>query len=272
MRVKTKMDAMPTLRSSYTRGRRCASSLPCARRSSPAWEAIEYGAWMAARLAWRIFLLVAACSQVQASDAPKQCGSYFSLLNGNAALDTFDREQGGHDRRLQFRLRGREPCRENKCRLEIFRKVLPVDGIDKVVASIDLSHRDVTYCLYVLKRIKFQPRADIDPNVRQLCPDTYLLNSFGIELTDPRGPFSRQDLSIEYLYHPRNVDVDLDRCEVSNPEDSLARRRVWTVPFEDGASVRIGETDTPRKRISPEFLDEYLKEPFALTVYDARSE
>jgi hypothetical protein len=219
-----------------------------------------------------MLLFLAASPQVRADDNAKYCSGAASFLNSNDRLEAFDRKQGGKDRRLQFRLQGREPCQQNECRLDIFHKATAPNEADRIVASVDLSHRDVKYCVYDLQRLKSAPRVDVDKTHQGNCPDSYLLNFFGIELNDPLGPFSQQNLDIKLLYQPQNADVGLDRCERFSIVDSMGRRHVWSFPFAGGSVVHIAETDMPRKALSGDFLNEYFDGPFVLKVYGASTE
>jgi hypothetical protein len=129
---------------------------------------------------------------------------------------------------------------------------------DKVIATIDLSGRSVTYCVYELSRVETRP----DPRRASSCPQSYLRNFLAIKLVDGEGPVARRDVDIHYLYRPDPVTVSLDHCTSPAILDGMFRRRVWTVPLDDGAAAYIGETDFPRDRRAPVPPDV----PFATTI------
>ncbi|MBR0799568.1 hypothetical protein JQ615_29770 [Bradyrhizobium jicamae] len=58
----------------------------------------------------------------RAEDNSQNCSDTFSFLNDNPKLDAFDRMEGSKNRRLEFRLSGKQPCSEHECRLGIVRK------------------------------------------------------------------------------------------------------------------------------------------------------
>jgi hypothetical protein len=118
---------------------------------------------------------------------------------------------------------------------------------EKVIATIDLRGRSASYCVYELSRVDTRP----DPHRTTSCPRSYLRNFLAIKLVDGDGPFARRDVDIHYLYRPDPVTVSLDHCTSPAILDGMFRRRVWTVPLEDGAAAYIGETDFPRDRRAP---------------------
>jgi hypothetical protein len=132
---------------------------------------------------------------------------------------------------------------------------------EKVIATIDLRGRSVSYCIYELSRVETRP----DPRRASSCPQSYLRNFLAIKLVDGDGPFARRDVDIHYLYRPDPVTVSLDHCTSPAILDGMFRRRVWTVPLDDGAAAYIGETDFPRDRRAPVPPDA----PFATTISGA---
>lgn len=132
---------------------------------------------------------------------------------------------------------------------------------EKVIATIDLRGRSVTYCVYELSRVE----ARLDPRRASSCPQSYLRNFLAIKLVDGDGPFARRDVDIHYLYRPDPVTVSLDHCASPAILDGMFRRRVWTVPLDDGAAAYIGETDFPRDRRAPVPPDA----PFATAISGA---
>jgi hypothetical protein len=137
-------------------------------------------------------------------------------------------------------------------------------AVEKVIATIDLRGRSVSYCVYELSRVDTRP----DPRRTSSCPRSYLRNFLAIKLVDGDGPFARRDVDIYYLYRPDPVTVSLDHCTSPAILDGTFRRRVWTVPLEDGAAAYIGETDFPRDRRAPVAPDA----PFATTIPGASPE
>jgi hypothetical protein len=135
---------------------------------------------------------------------------------------------------------------------------------EKVIATIDLRGRSVSYCVYELSRVDTRP----DPRRTGSCPRSYLRNFLAIKLVDGDGPFARRDVDIHYLYRPDPVTVSLDHCASPAILDGMFRRRLWTVPLEDGAAAYIGETDFPRDRRAPVPPDA----PFATTISGANPE
>jgi hypothetical protein len=75
-------------------------------------------------------------------------------------------------------------------------------------------------------------------------------------------------VDIQYLYRADRGADSLDRCTSPAILDGMFRRRVWTVPLDDGAAVYIGETDFPRDRRAPVPREP----PFAITVFGAKAE
>jgi hypothetical protein len=133
----------------------------------------------------------------------------------------------------------------------------------KVIATIDLAGRTASYCVYEVSRVDVRP----DPR-RSGCPRSYLRNFLAVKLVDGNGPFSRRDVSIQYLYRADTGAVSLDNCTSPAILDGMFRRRAWTVPLEDGSAAFIGETDFPRDRRAPVSQDA----PYATSVFGARPE
>jgi hypothetical protein len=134
---------------------------------------------------------------------------------------------------------------------------------EKVIATIDLAGRTASYCVYELSRVELKP----DPR-RNGCPRSYLRNFLAIKLVDSDGPFARRDVDIQYLYRPDRGTESLDHCTSPAILDGMFRRRMWTVPLEDGSAVYIGETDFPRDRRAPVPREP----PYATTVFGAKPE
>jgi hypothetical protein len=219
-------------------------------------------------------------------------------LSEGKVYEAFDRQNGGGEKRLRFRLDGKAPCESGACKAETgegnkpetrqepkespkesdkdvakeaardeTRPAAKVEIVakpaaaDKVIATIDLTGRSASYCLNGVSRV------DTTPAQRRAgCPPYYLLNFLAIRLTDGNGPFARRDVSIQYMYRPDAGAVSLDRCMQRPILDGMFRRRAWTVPLEDGAAVYIGEIDFPRDgraRVPWE-------PPFATTVFGAQ--
>lgn len=259
-----------------------------------------------------LVLLAAAamhCGEARAAPPPPSpCATAIAVLNEGKAWEAFDRDNGGADRRLRFRLDGREetagpeaakpetgtvapasvPSSATKpdggkpdggkpdaarpddakpddpkpdgtaqpkpaTRIEIVARGAAGEG---VVATVALEGRSASYCFLGASRV------DMKPDRRTGCPGTFLRNFLQIRLVDGGGPFVRRDVDIEYLYRPDAVATSLDRCSPPRVLDGMFRRGAWTVTREDGAAVRIGETDFPRDRRAPVPADA----PFATTV------
>jgi hypothetical protein len=225
-------------------------------------------------------------------------------LNEGKDYDAFDKQNGGGEKRLRFRLDGRAPCDNGDCRAETKtegkdegKSKSDVEGKDegkpkanlegkaetspetkaatkieiaakasaaeKVIATIDLAGRTASYCVYELSRVELKP----DPR-RNGCPRSYLRNFLAIKLVDSDGPFARRDVDIQYLYRPDRGTESLDHCTSPAILDGMFRRRMWTVPLEDGSAVYIGETDFPRDRRAPVPREP----PYATTVFGAKPE
>jgi hypothetical protein len=244
--------------------------------------------------------MIAQLSAAQAAEPASPCGNAISILNEGKNYEVFDKQSGGGEKRLRFRLDGKEPCPGGECtaeskaetkaegkeegkeegktesdaegkaasalqtraatRIEI---VARAAAAEKVIATVDLTGRTASYCVYELSRVDVRP----DPR-RTGCPRSYLRNFLTIKLVDGDGPFARRDVDIQYLYRADGGAGSLDHCTSPAILDGMFRRRVWTVPLEDGAAAYIGETDFPRDRRPPVPRDP----PFATTVFGARPE
>jgi hypothetical protein len=238
-------------------------------------------------------------SAAQAGELAGPCGNTVSLLNDGQVYDAFDKLNGGGDKRLRFRLDGKEPCPAGGCQpagnAGIKPDTAPAGGAgskppagaesgagsrpdsskpdtqaatkveivaraaaaEKVVATVDLTGRTVSYCLNGVRSVDATPAQRRDG-----CPPRYLVNFLAIKLVDVAGPFARRDVSIQYVYRPEAGTVRLDRCVPPAILDGMFRRRAWTVTLEDGATAYIGEIDFPRDRRAPVPWDA----PFATTV------
>jgi hypothetical protein len=209
--------------------------------------------------------MIAPLSEARANEPASPCGNAISILNEGKIFDAFDKQNGGGEKRLRFRLKEHEPCDAGECKAAS--KVEIVAGAatsEKVIATIDLAGRTASYCVYELSRIDAKP----DPRRRNGCPRSYLRHFLAIKLVDGDGPFSRRDVDIEYLYRADASSVSLDNCTSPAILDGMFRRRVWTVPLEDGSAAFIGETDFPRNRRPPVPLDP----PYATSVFGAKPE
>ena len=217
------------------------------------------------------------------------------MLNEGKIYEAFDKRNGGGERRLRFRLDGKEPCPGGACKavtrvegkeerkpdgkaefgpedkapdVKAATKVEIVargSAAEKVIATIDLAGRTASYCVYEVSRVDVRP----DPR-RSGCPRSYLRNFMAVKLVDGAGPFARRDVSIQYLYRAGAGAgaLSLDNCTSPAILDGMFRRRAWTVPLEDGAAAFIGETDFPRDRRAPVPQDA----PYATSVFGARPE
>jgi hypothetical protein len=197
----------------------------------------------------------------QASEFAKTCGNTISILNDSKIYDPFDKQNGGGEKRLRFRLKGHEPCDANECKLEV---VAGASTAEKLIATIDLAGRTPSsYCVYELSRIHFTW------NRRHLgCPSSYLLNVLGIILAERDGPFSERWVNIEYMYHADAGSVSLDSCMSPGIPEGLFRWHVWTVPLEDGSLTFIAETAHPR---NPRKLPLPSALPYATSVFGAKN-
>ncbi len=240
--------------------------------------------------------MIAQLAAAQGGEPANPCGNAISILNEGKNFDAFDRQNGGGDKRLRFRLDGKEPCpagackEENKAETRVEGKeeskaegkaegkaetgpefraatrievVVRVAAAEKVIATIDLTGRTASYCVSELSRVDAKP----DPR-RAGCPRSYLRNFLAIKLVDGDGPFVRRDVSIQYLYRLDAGAVSLDNCVSPAILDGMFRRRAWTVPLEDGSAAVIGEVDFPRDRRAPVPHDA----PYATSVFGARPE
>jgi hypothetical protein len=256
--------------------------------------------------------MIAQLAAAEANEPAGPCGTAISMLNEGKNYDAFDKQNGGGEKRLRFRLEGKEPCPGGECKVES-KTETKVEGkeegkvetkpeprpeakeeskpetkvetkadtgpetrvatrieivaraaaAEKVIATIDLTGRTTSYCVYELSRIDVRP----DPR-RNGCPRTWLRNFLAIKLVDGDGPFARRDVDIQYLYRPDAGAGSLDHCTSPAILDGMFRRRVWTVPLEDGAAAYIGETDFPRDRRAPVPREP----PYATSVFGARPE
>jgi hypothetical protein len=221
-------------------------------------------------------------------------------LNEGKNYDAFDKLNGGGEKRLRFRLDGRAPCDDGACKAETRMEgkedsklktnvegkaetppetkaetppekkaattieiVARASAAEKVIGTIDLAGRTASYCVYELSRIDVRP----DPR-RSGCPRSYLRNFLAIKLVDGDGPFARRDVDIQYLYRADRGGDSLEHCMSPAILDGMFRRRMWTVPLEDGAAVYIGETDFPRDRRAPVPREP----PYATTVFGTKPE
>jgi hypothetical protein len=228
-----------------------------------------------------------------AEPAANPCGNAVSILNEGKAYEAFDRQNGGSEKRLRFRLDGEAPCEVAACtagagtdgkqepkataneatkdaarestkggigkatKVEI---VASSAGAERVIAAIDLTGRSASYCVYGLSRVETTPAQR-----RIGCPPRYLVNFVAIKLTDGEGPFARRDVSVQYVYSAEAGTAPLDRCAPPAVVDGMFRRGAWTVMLADGAAAHICEIDFPRNGRAPVPRDP----PFATTVFGA---
>ncbi len=245
--------------------------------------------------------MIAGLSGAQANEPMPPCGNAIAILNEGKVYDAFDRLNGGGDRRLRFRLNGKEPCPAGACKAEttadgnVETRPAPREGAGEtsaaataqggaaatpetaaeapVATKVEIVAR-TTAGDKVIATIDLPGRAasyclsglnrfDATPAQRRDgCPSRYLVNFLAIKLTDGDGPFVRRDVSIQYVYRADAGAGSVDRCMPPAILDGMFRRRQWTVVLEDGAAY-IGETDFPRDRRAPVPADA----PFATTVF-----
>lgn len=238
-----------------------------------------------------VIAMVAPLSAAQAGEPASSCTNAISILNEGRNFDAFDKQNGGGEKRLRFRLDGKEPCAGGGCRREntaeataagadaskpetraqgrpetgAATKIEVVAGAaaaERVIATIDLAGRTASYCVYELSRVDARP----EPHQKG-CPRNWLRNFLAIKLVDGDGPFARRDISIQYLYRADAGAASLESCMTPAILDGMFRRRAWTVPME-GAAAFIGEMDFPRDRRAPVPREP----PYAATVFGAKPE
>jgi hypothetical protein len=242
--------------------------------------------------------MIAQLAMAQANGPASPCGNAISMLNEGGNYDAFDKQNGGGEKRLRFRLDGKEPCSgacktetrtetkaegreegkageldakeegkpENAPETKLATKIEIVaraSGAEKIIATIDLAGRSASYCVYELSRVDVRP----EPR-RSGCPRSYLRNFLAVKLVDGDGPFLRRDVDIQYLYRTDAGPGSLENCTSPAILDGMFRRHVWTVPLEGGGAAFIGETDFPRDRRPPVPRDP----PYATSVFGARPE
>jgi hypothetical protein len=209
------------------------------------------------------FATITVLSEAQAGESARTCADTISILNDSEIYDAFDKQNGGGEKRLRFRLNGRETCDAGECKLEVIARP---SGIEKVIAAINLAGRAASsYCVGELSRIK------VPWNRYHLgCPARYLLNALGVTFVDRNGPFAERQVTIEYVYNADAGSVGLDTCTHPSIADGVLRERRWTVPLEDGSAVHIEETDFPRSRRFPIPRD-ILDLPYATSVFGAKN-
>jgi hypothetical protein len=202
-----------------------------------------------------IILSFVSVSGVLANDLPPNCATSVSFLNEDERSSIFDRKSNAKELRLLFRLRGQEPCLENECTLEIVHRVAKAET---VIATIDLSHRDVLYCDGGRERIKFAhvpiglERDGTFKYPPKGCPTEVLQREIFIKLNNERGPFSRQGVNIQYLHNESGSRrTPLDQCTLPGSIDGAGnlRAQTWTIPFDSGDLAFISEVDASKNRI-----------------------
>jgi hypothetical protein len=247
--------------------------------------------------------MIAQLSAAHANEPASSCGNAISMLNEGRNYDAFDKQNGGGEKRLRFRLDGKTPCDAGECKAET-----KVEGKDERKSEIkaetspetkaatppDIREetppetKAATRIEIVAKTAAAEKviatidlagrtasycvyelsRIELKPDPRRNgCPRSYLRNFLAIKLIDGGGPFARRDVDIQYLYRPDRGADSLDHCTSPAILDGMFRRRTWTVPLEDGA-VYIGETDFPRDRRAPVPREP----PYATSVFGTKPE
>jgi hypothetical protein len=246
-----------------------------------------------------------AVESAKPAEPASSCGNGVSILNEGKTFETFDKANGGGNRRLRFRLEGKEPCNAaSDCKVVIVRtpddKPVPDNKVataqtspdnaatdksapdktgttDKAAAPEKAAPSEKAKAEKVIATVSLagrtasycQPgllRVVEPPRHRAGCARGWLVNFLTIKLVDGEGPFSRRDISIHYLYRPDASAVSLEGCVPPAIVDGMFRRRLWTVGLDDGAVAVITELDFPRDRRAPVPLDP----PFATSVLGAR--
>lgn len=244
--------------------------------------------------------MIAGLSGAQANEPMPPCGSAIAILNEGKVYDAFDRLNGGGDRRLRFRLNGKEPCPAGACKAEtradsnVETRPPPREGAADSDAAAPAQGGAATRPPAAAEppaaiKVEIVARAAAGDTViatidlagrsasyclselksfdatpaqrRDGCPSRYLVNFLAVKLIDGDGPFVRRDVSIQYVYRADAGAGSVDHCMPPAILDGMFRRRLWTVLLEDGAAY-IGETDFPRDRRATVPADA----PFATTV------
>jgi hypothetical protein len=63
--------------------------------------------------------LLAGLSRAGAGEPASPCGNAISILDEGKIYEAFDRQNGGGEKRLRFRLDGKEPCPGGECKAAI---------------------------------------------------------------------------------------------------------------------------------------------------------
>lgn len=130
---------------------------------------------------------------------------------------------------------------------------------EKIIATVNLSGRAASYCVYALNRVTTARHRS-----RLLgCPSSYLRNVLRMTIDEPGGPFYRRHVDIDYLYDAEGGSVALGRCISPDIVDGVFIRHVWKVPVDDRSAAFIAETAVP----NPRDLGSGL--PFATSVVGA---
>jgi hypothetical protein len=251
--------------------------------------------------------MIAQLAAAQANGPAGPCGNAISTLNEGGNYDAFDKQNGGGEKRLRFRLDGKEPCsggcktetrtetkaegREEEgkaAKLDAKEEGKPETLADgkpetapetKVATKIEIVAR-ASGAEKVIATIDLRGRSasycvyelsrvDVRPDPRRSgCPRSYLRNFLAVKLVGGDGPFLRRDVDIQYLYRTDAGPGSLENCMSPAILDGMFRRHVWTVPLEGGGVAFIGETDFPRDRRPPVPRDS----PYATSVFGARPE
>ena len=148
---------------------------------------------------------------------------------------------------LTFRLEGKEPCRDNACRLH----VLDEQG-RRVIATVDLDRRDVTFC----RRVSLQPRNKL---ATPPCDASSILVSSTLEFPgDERdAALVRVLIEIDHQYYlfdeAQRSPVErflgfrqraASRCRLlEGAAWQRSRAKSWKITSGSGAVTMIYETD-----------------------------
>lgn len=200
--------------------------------------------------------LLALCSCAVAETAYESCDRTSQVLTPvyykpDTSEQAMSAALGAPDSRshpaLSFRLEGKEPCRDNACRLH----VIDEQG-RRVVATLDLDRRDVTFC----RRVSLQSR---DRLAAPPCDAPSILVSSTLEFSgDERdAAVARVFIKIDHQYYvfdeARLSLVDrllgfrqkaASRCRLlAGATQPNSREGAWKITSRSGAVTMIYETD-----------------------------
>src|ERR1700731_5243386 len=94
--------------------------------------------------------MIAWLAEAQADESARTCGNAISILNDGKIYDAFDKQNGGGEKRLRFRLKGQGPCDASECKLDVIARP---STAETVIVTINLAGRTASYCVYELSRI-----------------------------------------------------------------------------------------------------------------------